>query len=314
MSGLQKLQDRRRDAGRQDPPARASATLPKPSKAAAAKRSELLAGSTAIGEIDIALIDPNPHQPRIEFDETYIAQISASIEEVGLAEAITVRQGRGDRFVLVAGECRIRAHQKLGRTKIRAEVVPGMTEERAALASLIENLCRDNLSAFEEFHGFTALIEKGFASSQVELAKKVGMSADKLQKIMAFGRLPAGAVERLRAKPSLLGYATAATLASFHNQGHGKLVEEAVDRLAEGKIQNEFKMLGAVKKRLRVSKPRGDGAAIKFAGPDGKTIFRLVSASSHFKIGFQKSVPAVAQARIKSAIAEILKEAAEAAK
>ena len=320
MSGMQKFLDRQRDmagtAERKSPAAAPSApAAPAPTSVrkpdATAKRAEALLGAaTSIGEIDIDLIDPNPNQPRLQFDEAYIEALKTSIAEFGLQEEITLRPGKGERFILVAGECRVRAHRALSRTRIAAKLAREMNEEKAALFSLIENLCRENLSDFEEFHGFQTLLQKGFASSQTDLANKVGMRRDKLVKLMAFGRLPPAAADKLRTKPSSMGYTTAAALASFHTQGHGKLVEELVARLVDGDIPSEAKMLASMKRRLRVHKKAPDDQATSFAGPGGKTVFRLLATPTQLRINFQKTLPAASLRDLSKAVSELLKQVA----
>lgn len=317
---MQKFLDRQRDMGapveRKGPQAATpspAAAPPSPARKpdATAQRVETLLGAaSSIGEIDIDLIDPNPHQPRLQFDDGYIEALKTSIAEFGLQEEITVRPGKGERFILVAGECRLRAHRALGRARIAAKLAREMNEEKAALFSLIENLCRENLSDFEEFHGFQTLLEKGFATSQTDLANKVGMRRDKLVKLMAFGRLPPAAAEKLRTKPSSMGYSTAAALASFHTQGHGKLVEELVARLVDGDIPSEAKALASMKRRLRVHRKAADDQATSFAGPGGKTVFRLLATPNQLRINFQKTLPAASLRDLNKALSAVLKDVA----
>src|SRR5258706_11905861 len=91
-------------------------------------------------EIDLDQIQFNPDQPRKYFDEQSIAELAASIEAQGLLQPILVKRGAGESYIIVAGERRVRAHQKLERATIAAIVTEGDSEEIA----LIENIQREN--------------------------------------------------------------------------------------------------------------------------------------------------------------------------
>jgi ParB family chromosome partitioning protein len=87
-------------------------------------------------EIDIALLEPSPHQPRREMEQTQIAELAESIRQEGLLQPVVVRQ-IGDKYQLVAGERRWRACQSLGMKTILARLVH-VGESSAAAIALIE--------------------------------------------------------------------------------------------------------------------------------------------------------------------------------
>jgi len=98
-------------------------------------------------------IQADPTQARKHFDDESLRELAESIKEHGLVQPVTVRPMGDDKFQIVAGERRFRAHQLLGAKHIRALVEP-MGQERARSVQLIENLQRKDLNPMEEAHGY----------------------------------------------------------------------------------------------------------------------------------------------------------------
>ncbi len=122
-------------------------------------------------EIPINLIDANPYQPRMEFHEDDLKELSASIASEGLLQPIVVRQ-KGARYELIAGERRLRASQLLKLNTIAVRVVKA-SDASSAVISLIENLQRENLNPIDESMGYASLM-RDFDLTQDEVAKRVG--------------------------------------------------------------------------------------------------------------------------------------------
>ena len=125
--------------------------------------------------VDIPLCDirPNPNQPRKHFDSNSLEELSASIEEFGVIQPITVRKVRYG-YEIIAGERRFRAAENIGMETIPAIVMNADTEKSALLA-LLENLQREDLCFFEIAEGYQRLIrEQGM--TQDDLARKLGKS------------------------------------------------------------------------------------------------------------------------------------------
>lgn len=123
--------------------------------------------------IETDKIYPNPYQPRKSFNENEIDKLSESIKENGLLQPITVRR-QGNRYILIAGERRLRAAKKAGFTEIKAIVTECDNKEAAAFA-LIENTVRTDLNFFEEAEAIERLInEKNL--SRGEAARKLSLS------------------------------------------------------------------------------------------------------------------------------------------
>jgi len=122
-------------------------------------------------EIPVAAIEPNPHQPRKAIEPAALAELAASIAAEGLMQPIMVRKV-GEKYQLIAGERRWRAHQHLKLKTIAAKIVSATDASSAAMA-LIENLQRADLNPMEEAFGYASLI-RDFNLTQELAAERVG--------------------------------------------------------------------------------------------------------------------------------------------
>lgn len=125
-------------------------------------------------ELPVRLIYPNPSQPRREFDEGGIAELAASIKELGLIQPIIVRSVDGY-FELVAGERRLRAVKLLGHKTVKCIVDRSLGDADSSLMAIVENLQREDLHFFDEAECYAGLIER-LHITQEELAARVGKS------------------------------------------------------------------------------------------------------------------------------------------
>lgn len=126
-----------------------------------------------VKNIELALITPNPYQPRKIFDQAHLEELAQSIQQYGVLQPIIVRRV-GTGYELVAGERRFRATQLVGLKTIPA-LIRNLTDKEVAEMALIENLQREDLNYFEEAEGYAKLI-KEFGITQEEIAKRVGKS------------------------------------------------------------------------------------------------------------------------------------------
>jgi ParB family chromosome partitioning protein len=127
--------------------------------------------ATGPAELDITLVDPNPDQPRREFDSAGIEQLARSIGQHGVLQPVVVRQA-GDRFELVMGERRFRASQLAGRKTLPAVILDVAPADRLELA-IVENVQRQDLNPMELAHAYQALADAGH--TQEEIGRKVSM-------------------------------------------------------------------------------------------------------------------------------------------
>lgn len=148
-----------------DPGATVSAGEPQP--AASTTQTDGL----GYQEIAVALIEPNPYQPRREFNPQQIEELAESIRAEGLLQPVVVRSADG-KFQLIAGERRWRAFQSLQLKTIPARVVKASNASAATMA-LIENLQREGLNPVDEAAGYASLI-RDFDLTQEQVAERVG--------------------------------------------------------------------------------------------------------------------------------------------
>ena len=123
--------------------------------------------------VSIDEIRPNPYQPRIDFDDEALMELSQSIRENGLIHPITVRQEK-DGYEIVVGERRYRAMKIAGMIEIPVIVIDADEVQMAEMA-LVENIQRENLSAIEEANAYVQIM-KTTGISQSQLALKLGKS------------------------------------------------------------------------------------------------------------------------------------------
>lgn len=140
---------------------------------------------------------PNPNQPRTNFDEEALAELAASIAEVGVLQPVVVRPLDDGRYALIAGERRWRAARQAGLTEIPA-VIRTSDDQHSLTEALIENLQRQDLGPLEEAAAYKALMED-FGMSHEQVAQAVGKSRPAVTNTLRLLQLPAaiqGMVER----------------------------------------------------------------------------------------------------------------------
>jgi ParB family chromosome partitioning protein len=138
--------------------------------------------------VAIDKILPNPRQPRIEFDETALAELASSIRTQGIIQPLLVRRMDDGNFELVAGERRLRAAERAGLTHVPVFVRETSDVESLELA-LVENLQRDDLSPLEEAAAYQRLMNE-FGHTQDAVAERVGKSRPAVANALRLLRLP----------------------------------------------------------------------------------------------------------------------------
>lgn len=124
--------------------------------------------------IKIVDIEPNPNQPRNDFDEESLEELAASIKEHGVITPIIVQKTDNGFYRIIAGERRWRASKKAGLKKIPA-IVKDYSEMEIQEVALIENLQRKDLNPVEEALGYKKLMDD-YSLTQDEIAQKMGKS------------------------------------------------------------------------------------------------------------------------------------------
>lgn len=140
-------------------------------------------------------IKPNPFQPRKDFDQAELEELTQSIKEKGLIQPLVVRR-RGDEYELIAGERRLRAAKLLNLNEL--PVLIKESEDKDALElSLIENIQRQDLNPVEEALAFKYLMDK-FEVTQERLSEILGKSRVSIANIMRLLKLPHEVQEEIR--------------------------------------------------------------------------------------------------------------------
>lgn len=138
---------------------------------------------------DIDKISPNPNQPRSYFDTDKLEQLAASIREKGVIQPLLVTRGQGNRYVLIAGERRLRAAKMAAREEVPVVVMEQGSDNEGLELALIENIQRHDLNPIEEAIAYGRLMEE-FHLTQEEVAQKVGRQRSTITNTLRLLGLP----------------------------------------------------------------------------------------------------------------------------
>lgn len=213
-------------------------------------------GSSNLNEIPVNQVEPNPDQPRREFDEAAMQELAASIQTMGIIAPITLRQLAPDRYQIIAGERRWRASQMAGLTAIPAYIRTADDESVMELA-LVENIQREDLNAIEIALAYEHLAESS-GMTQEKISERVGKSRTAVTNYMRLLKLPAQIQMALKNREIDMGHARALLsldspsmqLKLFKevqkNQYSVRKVEEMVQLLKSGEnVQSAGKSIAA---------------------------------------------------------------------
>ena len=164
------------------------------------------ASSAAPQGIRLSDIEPNPRQPRQDFDPAALEELAQSIRENGVITPITLRK-TGDTYQIIAGERRWRASRMAGLHEIPA-VVLDVDENTASALALIENLQREDLNPMEEAEGYRRLTQE-LGLTQEQAARRVGISRPAVANALRLLSLPKAVAALLRDKEISAGHARA---------------------------------------------------------------------------------------------------------
>ena len=198
-------------------------------------------------KLSINEIEPNRDQPRKEFDEKALEELTKSIEQNGVIQPLLVRPMPGGSYQLVAGERRYRAARNAGLTELPV-LIREMSDEEASVISLIENLQREDLNAVEEAQGIKSLIEN-YGLTQEEAADKLGKSRTAVTNTMRLLKLPKSVQEMLSKGELTAGHARALLPLSD---------DKEIIRIADSAIRNNLTVREVeriVRQALRGDKP-----------------------------------------------------------
>ena len=164
-------------------------------------------GSSNLNEIAISQIEPNPDQPRRDFDQEALQELAGSIKTLGIIAPITLRQVAPDRYQIIAGERRWRASQLAGLTTIPA-YIRTVEDENVMEMALVENIQREDLNAIEIALAYQHLAETT-GMTQAKISERVGKSRAAVTNYMRLLKLPAQVQMALKDKEIDMGHARA---------------------------------------------------------------------------------------------------------
>ena len=157
--------------------------------------------------LPIYKVEPNPDQPRQDFDEEELQALSESIALHGIVQPLTVRELSGGYYQIIAGERRWRAARMAGLSEVPAVIIEADDKKVMELA-LIENLQRQDLNAVEEAMGYQSLMQE-YGLTQEDAAGRVGKSRSAVANALRLLNLCPQVLEKVRSGQLTAGHARA---------------------------------------------------------------------------------------------------------
>ena len=187
-------------------------------------------------QVDISLLYPGRFQPRFSISQEGIDDLASDIDRIGkLLNPVSVRPDDCGRYEIIAGERRWRACTLLGWQKIPVTLI-GNDEKMAIMASLSENIQRQDLSEMEIGFYLKRMLDEGIAPTKRELAVKVGIDRRSLYKYLAFTDLPSPLQQIVRQGPALFAASAAETMVDLCRNGYADRVHQAAHLILQGKL------------------------------------------------------------------------------
>ena len=182
-------------------------------------------------------IEPNPDQPRRDFDPEELEELAESIRTHGVIQPLTVREMANGYYQIIAGERRWRASRLAGLEEIPAVIIEA-DDKKAMELALIENLQRSDLNPVEEANGYDSLIRE-YGLTQEEAAARVGKSRPAVANALRLLSLGEGVLDKVRSGELTAGHARAILLLKSEK----KLLEAAQKISALGLSVRQAEML-----------------------------------------------------------------------
>ena len=238
-----------------------------------------------VDKISIRSIKPNPYQPRQNFDETSLEELTASIKEKGILTPITVRKV-GNQFILIAGERRLRASKKSGLKKIPAYIINVADDAEMVEMALIENIQRENLNPIEEAEAYNYLNNR-FKLTQRKIAKSVGKKRVTISNSLRLLTLPREIKESIRNGRLSAGHGRAILMMKTHNSMiglwkkiiKGKMSVRAAEDWAKERTLKKLELKKKVIRKVSPQIKRLEDELISILGTKVRIIYKKGSGS-----------------------------------
>jgi ParB family chromosome partitioning protein len=225
---------------------------------------------SALREVPVGSISPNPHQPRGYFDEEALASLTASVAELGVLQPVLVREVADERYELIAGERRWRAAKRAGLSTIPV-VVRSVDEVLSLEQALVENLHREDLNPLEEAAAYQQLMED-FELTQEQVAQKVGKSRSSVANTLRLFQLPPS-IQRLVAENQLAAGHAKALLGTPDRAFQEALAKQIVaDGLSVREAEEAVRLHGQPEPEAAATDPATQPPAVDDGGAEPKRL------------------------------------------
>lgn len=270
-------------------------------------------GSSAINDIPLDSIKPNPDQPRRSFDSEALEELASSIRELGIIQPLSLRKVGPNEYQIIAGERRYRAATLAGLTSVPAYIRTVNDTELTEMA-LIENIQREDLNAIEIALTFKKLLEQ-YEMTQERLSERIGKKRATIANFLRLLKLPAEVQLGLRDKRLDMGHARALLsienpklqlklygeildqglsvrrveeLAKAYNQADSKGEDPVAEKPARSKAVGEFEQLkrhlsAAFQTRVQFSCNKDGKGKITFPFANDRELERLLALFDSMK-------------------------------
>lgn len=211
---------------------------------------EVPSGENATGSpllVNINFVQPNPNQPRKNFDEERLNELAESIKNYGVIEPLVVRKVGPVHYEIIAGERRLRASRIAGLTEVPV-IVKEYNDDERKIITLLENVQREDLNSVEKAFGYKALIDE-YNMTQDEVAEKVGKSRSAIANTLRILSLDPKLLDMI--KDGVLTEGHARALLSIEDDAiRDKIVKEVVEKkLSVRKIEDMVRLEKLAKDR-----------------------------------------------------------------
>ena len=261
---------------------------------------EMGAPKSALRELPIGQIRPNPMQPRRHFDEESLSQLAASISALGLLQPILVRRFADQEYQIIAGERRWRAARRAG-----LDMIPALVQDADDLSSLeqavVENLHREDLNPLEEAGAYRQLIDD-FGLTHEQLAQRMGKSRTAITNSLRLFQLPQRIQEYLAEGSITAGHARAILGSSDRN-----FQEELAERIKRDQLS--VRQAEEVVKGLK----GGSELAVKADQKDALRPHKLAEVKAPWILELEGLVGELLSTRVKVELAKVVDPSKEQA-
>ena len=239
-------------------------------------------GSSAINDIPLEQISPNPDQPRRTFDEDALEELAVSIRELGIIQPLSLRKMGADSYQIIAGERRYRAALMAGLASVPAYIRTANDSELTEMA-LIENIQREDLNAIEIALTFRKLIDQ-YNLTQERLSERIGKKRATIANFLRLLKLPAEVQLGLRDKRLDMGHARA--LLSLDNPSlQLKIYNEIIKKgLSVRKVEEMVKSLAS--QTGEGKEPADENRTSLYSSHDFDLLKKHLSSTFHTDVQF----------------------------